>query len=364
MSVYSPLKMLRYLSLLQEIDGGHLITVAPVHLEINPINACNHDCPFCTYRAQGDTRLNAHFNESEMLETEFVLRLLREAKELGVQAIQWCGGGEPTLHPGLLEMFAEATRLGLQQGLVTNGSRITEEWLPSLERFSWVRISMDAGTPETYQKTHASKNPLDFQRAWNTVRLCASLKRPSFRAQEELEVGVSFIVTPDNYREILDAVDLAKDAGASNIRIGAEVYTDGRPSALLPMESEILRFAEHAKTWETPDFRVHLSLNRIRNQSETAYTPPEKCWHHHLVGIVGADGWLYSCCIKKYCSDGRVVFLKDRSLREAFFGRERRDYALRLLPTRDCSHGCFLKPKNDLANIVFGRLPVKHEAFL
>jgi MoaA/NifB/PqqE/SkfB family radical SAM enzyme len=58
--------------------------------------------------------------------------------KLGVKAINWSGGGEPTLHPDFAYFVDYAAFKGLKQGLFTNAYKD----IPLQDRFSWIRISL------------------------------------------------------------------------------------------------------------------------------------------------------------------------------------------------------------------------------
>jgi len=344
--MYSPLKVVHHVEALRMAKESHGLVV-PRHLEINPTNVCNHNCTFCTYRSQSADSLNYRFVPSDKLELEDVQRLISEAKELGVRAIQFCGGGEPTLHGDLRAMIRRCLDEEMSVGLVTNGSRLHRSWAPDLCGVTWVRVSIDAATPETYAKVHYQGRGKggSIDRAWAATAVCGDI--------EDCVVGVSYITTPDNVSEIAQAARLAKAQGADYIRIGAEVYTDGRDSTLHDMQDAIQQQISEAHVLSDEAFSiVDHATKRVNNASSTLYTEKDgvECHHAQMVGVIGADGWLYSCCVKKYCSDGRVTNVLDKSLRTALLGDERASYLQKLTPFTDCQSGCFLKPKNDIVN--------------
>ena len=365
---YSQYKMLHYLPMLEEVrDGGMMV---PPHIEINPVNFCNHDCYFCSYRAQGDERLNALFEEKQMLRTDDVMRILKEAADCGVRAVQYCGGGEPTLHPDFKDIVRRTQVLDMKSALVSNGTGIDphdEEWIELLSNMSWVRLSIDAATVDTYQKIHVHRHALaqkHFQNAWDVIEAISSSV-----LSDTVEVGVSFIITPLNWQDAVGAVKMAKTAGADNIRVGAEVYTDGRGPTLADIEDQIAVELDIARGYADDEFDVIVQApERMRNLMDTQYEAGEACWHHHAVGIIGADGNLYSCCIKKYCTDGLITSVLDKPLLEAFTGEDHRAFGQRLNPQVDCTHGCFLKPKNDVVAAALGATstddPPKHVEFV
>lgn len=58
-------------------------------------------------------------------------------------------GGEPTLCPWLSELIARTKEHGVVTSIVTNGSRITDQWLDNLNgSLDWIGLSIDTVHPE------------------------------------------------------------------------------------------------------------------------------------------------------------------------------------------------------------------------
>ncbi len=101
----------------------------PVLVEVAPTNHCNASCPWCDFKGKHG---KININKDVMLST------LKELTYTEVKAINWTGGGEPTMHPNFNEFVVEAHRLGIEQGLFTNAY----EGIENPEMFKWIRISM------------------------------------------------------------------------------------------------------------------------------------------------------------------------------------------------------------------------------
>ena len=86
----------------------------PILFEIAPTGYCNASCPWCFFV---NRKTNEIIDKQIMLEALFSMKLLK------VKAINWTGGGEPTLHPFFATFVLTASKLGLKQGLFTNAYR-------------------------------------------------------------------------------------------------------------------------------------------------------------------------------------------------------------------------------------------------
>lgn len=102
---------------------------------------CNMRCRFCfaTFLDVKQTVLpKGHLQKEQAVE---VVRALCKA---GFQKITFVGG-EPTLCPWLIELIREAKSNGLTTMLVTNGSRLTTDYLQQLKPvLDWLCLSIDS----------------------------------------------------------------------------------------------------------------------------------------------------------------------------------------------------------------------------
>ena len=102
-------------------------TPSPVLVEIAPTGFCNASCPWCFFKDK---------NTGGSIDTGVMLKTLKDLKKMGVKAINWTGGGEPTLHSDFERFVNRAHELGLEQGLFTNA------YIEVPPTFKWVRISL------------------------------------------------------------------------------------------------------------------------------------------------------------------------------------------------------------------------------
>lgn len=106
---------------------------------------CNMRCGFCFATFQDvkqDTLPKGHLSQEDSL------LLVDTLAQWGFEKINFAGG-EPTLCPWLSELIALAKERGMVTSIVTNGSRITSEWLDELNgNLDWIALSIDTVDPE------------------------------------------------------------------------------------------------------------------------------------------------------------------------------------------------------------------------
>lgn len=107
---------------------------------------CNMRCGFCFATFQ-DVKREMDLPKGH-LPKEDCISVIDQIAEFGFQKIN-LAGGEPTLCPWLPDLIAKAKAHGMTTSIVTNGSRITEQWLDALNgSLDWVGLSVDTVAPE------------------------------------------------------------------------------------------------------------------------------------------------------------------------------------------------------------------------
>lgn len=107
---------------------------------------CNMRCKFCfaTFQDVKSTILpKGHLPKEQAIEVVFQLA------ELGFEKITFAGG-EPTLCPWLSDLIATAKSAGLTTMIVTNGSKLSNEFLSeNQQHLDWITISIDSLNVDT-----------------------------------------------------------------------------------------------------------------------------------------------------------------------------------------------------------------------
>ena len=130
-----------------------LIPIRPLNIssKVPSINyhlwePCNMRCRFCFATFQ-DVKREMDLPKDHLPKEDCVSVIDRIA-EFGFAKINFAGG-EPTLCPWLPDLIARAKAHRMTTTIVTNGSRITDEWLDALKgNLDWVGLSIDTVDPE------------------------------------------------------------------------------------------------------------------------------------------------------------------------------------------------------------------------
>lgn len=297
----------------------------PLYVEVSPSGACNHRCGFCAVDYIGYKPRN--LDGARLRET------LREMGSLGVKSVMFAGEGEPLLHKETNANVMAATGAGMDVAFTTNGVLLDK--LERLDLCSWVKVSINAGTRDTYAKVHRTK-PEDWDRVWENLRK-ATLKRapgkPSFT------IGVQMVVLPENENEVKALQSICEDVGVD--------YVVLKPYSQHKMSLTQL-YANYKPKIDAKQitYRTVVRWDAI-NTREHAYT---KCNATPFMwAYIMANGDVYSC--SAYLQDERFLLgnINEQTFREIWEGERRRknwEFVRNELDITNCRVNCRMDKAN------------------
>ena len=170
---------------------------APFQVVWNLSKACNLKCAHC-YEDAGKKDEN-ELNRQEVLDG---LKIMAKA---GVTSIAF-SGGEPTIHPHILDFINYTDELGMFPAIATNGyalskKNVCEKYIENGLKF--VQISIDGIEPETHDTFRGVDGA--WVKAVQAVKNCVN---------SDIFVEVATTVTEYNFKEIPDMINLTRDLGA------------------------------------------------------------------------------------------------------------------------------------------------------
>jgi MoaA/NifB/PqqE/SkfB family radical SAM enzyme len=351
--IYRADKILFHRDRLDRLARNELVAPITAHLVISDL--CNHNCSFCSFRME-DNLQNAQFaeiragrrnnNPNRMIPRTKVFEILDDLNALGTLGVEFTGGGEPAIHPDAPAIFERCLDVGLEAALVTNGQLLDERFDPIVTRFTWVRVSIDAGTSETYARVRGVH-----KRSWHeALRNAERLVRARDRQHSDTTIGAGFVVYRENWREVYEAVRRFKATGFDSVRIGA-IFNSTQKAAhfdgFLEPARELCAAAK--RDFEDADFRVANNFDARIADLESGGTPSyPRCTYQELVTYIGGDQKVYRCCDTAYNPIGYLGDLRGQRFaevwRDAFARGEFRGFR----PDQSCEF-CMFNNRNVLA---------------
>ncbi|MDP2939765.1 MAG: radical SAM protein [Candidatus Omnitrophota bacterium] len=176
--------------------------VYPIYLEISPSGSCNHRCIYCA--------LDFMEYKPRFLETSIFKERLFEMVSLGVKSIMYAGEGEPFLHKDMADIIASTKSCGIDVAVTSNGVLLNREVAECvLVNCTWVKISINAATKETYAKVHRTKSA-DFEKVMENMSYAVKIRKAK---KHKCTLGMQIVLLPENYSEVTLLARKAKDMG-------------------------------------------------------------------------------------------------------------------------------------------------------
>jgi len=307
--------------------------IYPIYMEVSPSGACNHRCTFCA--------LDFMEYQKRYLNASVFKERLIEMGQLGVKSIMYAGEGEPFLHKQMSDIIGHTKAAGIDVALTTNGvlfrKMLAEEILGVVE---WIKVSINAGTSDTYAKIHGTK-PSDFAKVIDNMSYAVRIKRDK---GYKCTLGMQMLLLPENQHEVLLLAEIAKNTGVDYVVI--KPYSQHLMSKTTKYKnitySNYLNLSEELSKFNCDDFSVIFRMNAM-NKWDKGFRNYKHCQALPFWSYIDAGGNVWGC--SAYLEDERFRYgnIYNDSFQDIWEG-EKRTESVRLaekeLDTNQCRVNC------------------------
>lgn len=274
-------KVLAYADKIREIVDGDI--PAPVEWIIYPSNVCGYRCGHCIMALeQVDHRNTLSANAME--------RIPIDALKHGIKCVIFSGGGDPLLNPKTVETARRCKAYGIMTGINNQGYLLDDP-----DAFNFIRYSVDAATPETYQKIHRVPKGDGWERVNKNIARHAELRRQG----NKIEMGLAFLITPTNWHETELFCEWAQTYEPDFVHIRPAFldadYMDAQyPGGGKQLKDDIVpKLREQARALESKYPNVFFRIDKFEGYwSPKQYT---KCRANALMAVTSGDGAFLIC---------------------------------------------------------------------
>lgn len=323
----------------------------PIYVEIGPTNRCNHQCMFCAldYLEHGGADIDS----------EILCKNLENMAKHGVKSVMFAGEGEPFLHKDTPLFVKVAKENGMDVSIASNGVPFTnkkaEQCMPYL---SWIRFSIDAGTPETYAELHGCRKE-DFEKTLNNIEYAVTLKRKN---NYQAIIGVQALLTNKNLNELDLLAQKVKEIGVDNLQI--------KPYSHHPLSKNDLRFnyndaeklRETLESLGNETFQVIYRTQTIKRLAQQRNY--QECYGLSFYALIESNGNIVPCNLFHSSQESTYGNLYEKSFSDIWAGEKRKEVIekIKRKGVAECRVGCRLDPVNRYLERL--KNPHPHDAFI
>lgn len=216
--------------------------VSPEVLHIDLTNWCNFNCVACWCRSPllGDKAM-PDWEKKLIIPFDIIKGIFDDLDKMGgLRQVKLVGGGEPFMHPDILNIveYIKSKDKTIGIDINTNFSLVTPESADrllalGLDSFT---VSLWAGTPKVYAAVHPNQNEQTFRRIKDTLLFIAQRKKE--RQWFHPRIVIHDVVFNQNYLDIEEMVKFGLDVGASSIQLVPVDPVKDRTESLLLNDEE------------------------------------------------------------------------------------------------------------------------------
>lgn len=287
----------------------------PVTYELDMTNVCNCKCHFCFgFFEQKQHQVSMTFQDAK--------NILNQIKQFGGKAVTFTGGGDPLCNKYTIEAVKYSKKIGLDVGFISNGILLNSETAKEIVKAcTWVRISLDAATKETYKLTHGM-NSSTFDLILKNIKLLVKWKKEE---KSSITIGVGFLTYDRTIDEIVAFAKLSKKLGVDYAQYRPLLKRFTEKEFNIKDQDKVISNIAKAKQYSDKKFAVVSSVHKYEMISTKTYKRQyDICYGHNFATVVAADQKMYLCChmrgMEKYC----IGDLKKNTLKEIWLSAKRK----------------------------------------
>ncbi|MFB6088292.1 MAG: radical SAM protein [Candidatus Aenigmatarchaeota archaeon] len=298
--------MERIQKLVEAIKNGKKI--GPRVVMISPTDRCNLNCKTCW-------RMNKNQGEFERgLSLDKINEILGDCKDLGVNRIDFTGGGEPFFRDDIFEMIGIAKDYGFEISLTSNGTLLDE---------SKIRKLVELGLDEILFSLDGLKETNDYIRGEGVFDKVIDVVEKYRKMDNNATVGFSTVLTSKNLSELsklvklTDGLDLdyhnfsVLNVWKSNEFLSLENMKEGQIYEQLKKSEKILEGSS-----------VGSNLGKIIEYGVFDKKPPRFCFAPWEMAFINASGDVMVCCTLASYYKNLLGNVKEKSFRSIWNGEK------------------------------------------
>lgn len=329
-------KLLKHLDKVDRFFNGYKTLIVT---ELDLTNRCNNRCPGCC----GVNENNAELSKEQIDE------IVRDLKQMENRGVILSGGGEPLISPYFEYAVNLIRKNGMKIGLNSNGFALNEQKARLIaNNCEYFRISLDAGSPEMYKKTHGMPKDAFYKVIDNMklfVKVCNEI-------ESETSFGVGFLTSQDTKEDMERFVILTKESGAD--------FAQFRPFTgdFCNILDEYMRLKEK---YEDNSFKVKASIQKYREMDAGGERDYTKCKGMFFSTVITADAKMFACLHHRQEEPYFLGKIGEQTIEEIFQSPRIRE-VYQTIDCRKCPKLC----RNDVFNRTLNMLSksINHIEFL
>jgi MoaA/NifB/PqqE/SkfB family radical SAM enzyme len=299
------------------LDGKYAFS-GPEIVQFDVTNMCNNNCLCCWNNSPllGEPTSEKAIEKNNQLPFDLIEKTIGELAKMGTKNLFFAGGGEPFIHPHIIEILECAKDNDMRVCINTNFTLLDEKKIKKIVelKIDHIHVSLLAGNSKNYVLVHPNKTEKTFFRIKTLLEYLARLKEEK-RQSIKPHLNMYYVIFNVNYCDIKEMVDLALQVKANSLEFTPADVIPGKTDILLLNSMQRLKvFNDVKKQYErlknirklTPEVSIFIEqydsfINRISGQEaehgeyETSIINVRPCYTGWVFARILADGNVNPC---------------------------------------------------------------------
>ena len=273
----------------------------PIQIEIHPYSIhqkrpCSNNCVWCTRKYDRDKLI---VEKARGINPQNLIDFIKSFSGYGIHEFALAGNStEPLLYPRIEDVIGAIKDIGSAVRLYTNfqyGKSILK-LVPRLQETDLIRISLDAGSSEIYQKTH---NPYDGLSAFERVtQNIEDLLSKRSRSGGNFSVIITYLVNKLNCgeAEIAWLMDWAAKKGVDAVRFIRPLAPSNSDQKYYPLSQDDTRKVYNVFR-KLSNSLAHSSTEFVFSDADDVEDskPFKECHYWKFAAVLGSRGMFFPC---------------------------------------------------------------------
>lgn len=257
----------------------------PIFMSIDPCGVCNLRCLHCN---AAEILTNKH----TIMDEEMIDKVVNILSFWKTKAVCIGGGGEPLINEKTYYLMDELIKNKVQIATISNGIYMNKH-IDIMLKNSYIGISVDAATNETWQKVKGVTN-FNINTVFDNI---------SSITKKGTEITYKYLLLPYNYTEVYESCKKAKEIGCDQFHLRPATYPWFNNTESYNYSEEIRKNVSQQldkarDDFEDDHFKIFGVIQKFNDEWKVTHTF-NKCWACYITGAISPDGMVTICCDRR-----------------------------------------------------------------
>jgi len=299
--------------------------IGPKIVMISPTDSCNIKCKIC-WRLEKKEDPNTW--KDQELSLDEIKAILDDCKEMGVETVDFTGGGEPFCRKEIWDIIKIIKNYGIKGTLTSNGTLINEKTAKKIVELGLddVCFSLDSFEEKINDEIRGKGVHAKVLKA---IDLINKAKKDAGSDLPVVRLGT--VITAKNYDKLESLVDFAANNNIKSINFSVLLdWESNKEFSMKDVKKQDVEKALSNLKKKLDKTGIFSNLNSIIKQGLSEHDTPNFCFAPWQMAFINSRGEMLACCILASFYENVIGNVHDSSFKELWQSKKMQDFRKRI----------------------------------